>query len=105
MRPISRITILFLAAVLCGLLTGGAAADDASYSSPGLSHGPHCTVPKLIGKTLPETRRAFRYFHTWCRLGKISGKRRGTVVVRQSPKPGAIRPTNTLINVTLRPRG
>jgi hypothetical protein len=102
MRPISRITLLFLAAVLCGLLTGGAAADEASYPSPALSHGPRCMVPKLIGLSLPEVRQVFEPpAHTWCKLGTIRGPRRRSVVVRQSPKPRQFLPWGTRVNVRL----
>jgi hypothetical protein len=66
-----------------------------------------CTVPKLKGRKLKPAKRALRKRH--CRIGKVTRKRRKKAprkakVIKQQPKPGAIRPAGSKVNVTLRHR-
>lgn len=69
-----------------------------------------CVVPKLVGKTLSAARRSLLRAH--CRLGRVARptrkrhRTRGStlLVISQSLKPGARRPTATRVNVTLGPR-
>jgi beta-lactam-binding protein with PASTA domain len=57
-------------------------------------------VPRLTGKTLPETRRLLRASR--CRLGAVRGHRRsGDKVIKQSPRPGLARPAGWAVNVTI----
>lgn len=59
-----------------------------------------CTVPRLIGKTLPASRRILS--RSRCRLGAVRGQRRaGKKVTRQSPRPGIARPAGWVVNVTI----
>ena len=60
-----------------------------------------CTVPRLIGQTLPASRRILS--RSRCRLGAVRGQRRaGRKVTRQSPRPGLTRPSGWAVNVTIR---
>lgn len=61
---------------------------------------PRCQVPRLTGRTLPESRRLLR--RSRCRLGAVRGRRRnGDRVIRQSPRPGLDRPSGWTVNVTI----
>jgi beta-lactam-binding protein with PASTA domain len=61
-------------------------------------------VPKLKGRRLRPAKRALRKRH--CRIGKVIRKRRKKAprkarIIKQRPKPGAIRPAGSKVNVTL----
>jgi hypothetical protein len=62
-----------------------------------------CVVPRLRGRRLPGARRLLRAAH--CQLGKVSrlSSQPGTRVrvVRQSLRPGTIRPRNSRVDLTL----
>jgi hypothetical protein len=59
-----------------------------------------CKVPRLIGKTLPASRRILS--RSRCRLGAVRGPRRlGKKVTRQSPRAGISRPPGWVVNVTI----
>jgi hypothetical protein len=65
-----------------------------------LEPAPRCKVPRLIGKTLPASRRLLRVSR--CRLGAVRGHRRsGDKVIKQSPRPGLSRPSGWTVNVTI----
>lgn len=69
-----------------------------------LKRAKRCHVPKLKGLTLAKAKRKLRRAH--CGLGKVryrhSGHaRRHPVVVKQSPKPGAVRHVGARVRLTL----
>jgi hypothetical protein len=59
-----------------------------------------CIVPKLRGKRLRIDRKALN--RADCALGKVKGQRsKKAKVKKQSPKPGAVLPAGSKVNVTL----
>jgi len=63
-----------------------------------------CVVPKLKGRKLKLAKHALRRRH--CRIGKVTRKRRKRAprrakIIKQRPKPGAIRPAGFKVKVTL----
>jgi len=72
--------------------SGTTPADRFTYTA--------CVVPKLKGKTLKSSRRAVH--RTECRFGKVIRHKKNTHhVIKQSPKPGTVRPPGAKVNVTL----
>ncbi len=60
----------------------------------------HCLVPKLAGKKLKAAKKALTKAE--CKLGKVKGKKsKSAKVIKQSPKPGAVLPLGTKVNVKL----
>jgi hypothetical protein len=57
-----------------------------------------CVVPKVKGKRVKKAKKRLR--NNDCRLGKVKNKGRGKVR-KQKPKPGAVLPVGSKVNVTL----
>jgi hypothetical protein len=82
----------------------GPSASTSTPPAAGPSPAPPasraCKVPRLIGKTLPASRRILR--RSGCRLGAVRGLRRaGKKVTRQSPRPALARQPGWVVNVTI----
>jgi len=58
-----------------------------------------CVVPKLKGKALKSSRRTVG--RNDCKLGKITRRKKGLHIIKQSPKPGTILQPGSKVNVTL----
>jgi hypothetical protein len=71
-------------------LSGGNTAVTATFEA--------CVVPKVKGKRLKKAKKRLR--NGDCRLGKVKNKGRGKVK-KQRPKPGAVLPVDSKVNVTL----
>jgi hypothetical protein len=81
---------------------GTGQSKDTTFKT--LKRAKRCHVPKLKGLTLAKAKRKLKRAH--CGLGKVryrhSGHaRRHPVVVKQSPKPGAVRHRGARVRVTL----
>ncbi len=77
-------------------------APSAATSSPAAAQppAPSCTVPRLIGRQLAASRKLVGQRH--CRLGTVRHRNQGRKkIVRQSPKPGTVRPAGSRVNLTL----
>jgi IPT/TIG domain len=80
-------------------------APPASLTAPAATVAPAvCRVPKLRGRKLRAAKRALRRRH--CRIGKVTRKRRARAprkakIIRQHPRPRAIRPAGFKVKVTL----
>jgi len=89
-----------LAAAACQSAPGSSptAAPPTSAHAPG-----RCRVPKLAGKKLKASKRKLRKAD--CKLGKVVLKDGATAkagkVVKQKPKPGAVRAPGAKVRVTL----
>jgi beta-lactam-binding protein with PASTA domain len=57
-----------------------------------------CVVPKVKGKKLKKAKKRLRGAD--CRLGKVKGQKGGKVK-KQKPKPGAVVPVDTKVQVKL----
>jgi hypothetical protein len=87
-------------------------ADVFTYTAPPAPVVPAaapvvCVVPKLRNRKLRAAKRALRRRH--CRIGKVIRKRRKKAprkakIIKQRPKPGAIRPAGSKVHVWLRVR-
>lgn len=72
-----------------------------SPPAPPTAKAPTCVVPKLKGRSLAASRNVLR--RNECRLGTVRGRAKGrTRVGVQNPKPGAVRPSGSVVNVGLR---
>jgi hypothetical protein len=61
---------------------------------------PSCVVPKLTGKKLKAGRKALTKAN--CKLGKVTGKKgKAAKVVKQNPKPGAVKARGSTVSVKL----
>jgi hypothetical protein len=79
-----------------------AAPSAPSTPSPSTAPpvAPSCTVPRLIGRQLAASRRLIGRRH--CLLGTVLDRKKGPKkVVRQSPKPGTVRPAGSRVNLTV----
>lgn len=94
---------------LCAALASVALAvgSPTSATMASVVHGVGCWVPKLVGKTLPQVRHAYRARRgvrggwPWCKVGSISGDRDG-VVVWQSPRPRRLLHKGVAVKIRLR---
>jgi hypothetical protein len=71
-------------------------------SSPAAAQpaAPSCTVPRLVGRQVAASRKLVGQRH--CRLGTVRNRNKGgKKVVRQSPRPGTVRPAGSRVNLTL----
>lgn len=72
------------------------AASSAAAPQPA---APSCIVPRLVGRQLAASRRLIGQRH--CQLGTVLDRKKGPKkVVRQSPKPGTVRPGGSRVNLT-----
>lgn len=70
--------------------------------TPAAPSGPHCHVPKLLGKSLQQVRK--RLLKARCVLGKVKhkqSKRRPGRVIGQSPKAGTVLADHAAVGITL----
>jgi hypothetical protein len=77
-------------------------APSAATPSPAVAPPatPSCTVPRLTGRQLAASRKLIGQRH--CRLGTVRNRNKGgKKVVRQSPRPGTVRPAGARVNLTL----
>jgi hypothetical protein len=79
-----------------------APAPPAPTSPPAAAQpaAPSCTVPRLVGRQLAASRKLIGRRRCW--LGTVRHRDKGgKKVVRQSPKPGAVRAAGSRVNITL----
>jgi IPT/TIG domain len=73
------------------------AASSAAAPQPA---APSCIVPRLVGRQVAASRKLVGQRH--CQLGTVLDRKKGPKkVVRQSPKPGTVRPAGSRVNLTL----
>ncbi len=92
----------------CVMTVDNETTVTATFSAIQSPSSPKCTVPKLMGKTLSQAKKALNAAH--CTLGKVTktkarnGHKSGTLVVKSSSPSAGSTPANSAVDLKLTPK-